>query len=200
MIDKILDLFHNISMNIKKQLQKCFFLFLLSGCMVAPINHFGSYFKVDQKYHLPVQKITLVSNLKKFDSTHHIENKLSLSPYQIVQNWINNTFIIGKSDSDLHLILNKAEIVREEFPAQHWWQPDMVQDTLNYDIELVQRKNGTSPYRLKVGGKHYAKMNKKTSLAEKEKQYAKLYDQMLNHILNEMQNNIPHVVPVSSQD
>lgn len=187
-------------MNIKKQLQKFFFLFLLSGCMVAPINHFESYFKVDQKYHLPVKKITLVSNLKKFDSTHHIENRLSLSPYQIVQNWINNTFIIGKSDSDLHLILNKAEIVREEFPAQHWWQPDMVQDTLNYDIELVQRKNGASPYRLKVEGKHYAKMNKKTSLAEKEKQYAKLYEQMLSHILNEMQNNIPHVVPISSQN
>ena len=43
-------------------------------------------------------------------------------------------------------------------------------------------------------------MNKKTSLAEKEKQYAKLYEQMLSHILNEMQNNIPHVVPISSQN
>lgn len=187
-------------MNVKNQLQKISFLLFLSACMIAPVNHFDSFFKMENQYQVPVQKITLVSNLKKFDSTHHIENRLSLSPVQIVQNWIDNTFITQNLDSDLYIILHKTEIIRQELPAQHWWQPDMIQDTLNYEIELVQRKNGASPYRLKVGGKHYVKMNKKTSLAQKEKEYAKLYNQMLKHLENEIQNNIPHVVPVSSQN
>ena len=188
-------------MNIKKQLQKIFLLFFLGGCMTAPVNHFDSYFKYEQKYQIPVQNIVLVSALKKFDSNHHIENRLSLSPNQIVQQWIDNTFITDfKKNSNLHLILHKTEIVRQKLPAQHWWQHDMVQDTLNYEIELVQRTKQNSPYRLKVGGKHYVKMNKKTSLAQKEKEYAKLYQQMFAHLESEIQSNIPNVIPISSQN
>lgn len=184
----------------KKQLQKILFLLFLSGCMMAPVNHFESYFQPQKKYQIPFQKVILTDDLKMVDSAHHVGNKLSQSPVQIVQNWADKSLVTTPDvPHDLQLVLHQSEIVRQEFPAEYWWQFDFIQDTLYYDIELIQRDKDKNINRSNFGGKVFVKMNKKSSLAEKEKQWATLYHQMLQHLENEI-SKIPHVIPLTSQD
>ena len=179
----------------KKQLQKIFFLFFLTGCMVAPQHSFESNLKSEKSYQVPFQQIIFLSTQKRYDSAHHIENKLPQSPEIIIQNWIHNTLIpTAIKNSDLQIILHQAEIIRENLPSQHWWQPDYIQDTLNYNIELVERHDKTSVNRLTVSGKTFVQMGRRISLANKEKEWAKLYRTMLNHLEQEILNKIPHVI------
>lgn len=185
----------------KKQLQKILFLLFLGGCMNAPVNHFESYFKVEKKYQIPFQKIALTSDLKIVDSAHHVENQLPQTPFQIIQNWIGQTLVMQpNTPNELQLILHKAEIIRQNLPAENWWEHDYIQDTLYYQIELFQQSDTGAVNRLNIGGKNFVKMNKKASLAEKEKQWADLYNQMLRHLENEISTKIPHVISISSKN
>lgn len=179
----------------KKQLQKIFFLFFLTGCMTAPQYSFESDLKSDKNFLVPFQQIVFVSEIKRFDSAHHVENRLPQSPDLILQNWIQeNLKEDANKDSTLQIILHQAEIIRENQPSEHWWQPDYIKDTLNYNIELVQRQENSSPNRLTVAGKAYTQMGRRISLTDKEKQWANLYRTMLNHLENDLSNKIPHVV------
>lgn len=185
----------------KKQIQKFLWFLFLGGCMTAPQGHFESYLKMDDCYSVPFQKVIVISDLKKVDSAHHVENKLPQHPKQIIQSWAQKNLITSPQLTDeFHIILHQGEIIRQDFPADHWWQYDYIQDTLYYQIELVQRKDDKVINRLNIGGKNFVKMNKKTSLAEKEKQWANLYNQMLKHLENEITEKIPHVVPVPSKN
>ena len=180
----------------KKQLQKIFFLLFLTGCMTAPQYSFDSGLKSNKSYRVPFQQIVFISNQKRFDSAHHIENSLPQSPEQIIQNWIQKNLIEDAHQTDtLQIVLHQAEIVRENLPSQHWWQPDYVKDTLNYDIEVIQSgDNSTLNHRFNVAGKAYVQMGRRISLAEKEKQWAKLYRTMLDHLESEISTKIPHVI------
>ena len=179
----------------KKQLQKIFFLLFFTGCMTAPQFSFESDLKSEKSYQVPFQQITFASERKRFDSAHHIENKLSQSPEVIIQNWIHDNLIENEiPGGKLQIVLHQAEIIRENQPAEHWWQTDYIKDTLNYNIELISRKNDTTAHRLTVAGKTYAQMGRRISLMEKEKQWAQLYRTMLNHLEKEILNKIPHVV------
>jgi hypothetical protein len=179
----------------KKQLQKMIFLLFLTGCMAAPQHSFEANLKSEKSYSIPFQKITFVSETKRFDSAHHIENRLPQSPDEIIQNWIQeNLKEDSKQNASLQIILHQAEIIRENQPAEHWWQPDYVQDTLSYNIELVEHNEKTDPNYLTVAGKTYVQMGRRTSLMNKEKQWAKLYRTMLDHLESELSTKIPHVV------
>jgi len=179
----------------KKQLQKIFFLFFLTGCMAVPQHSFESELQSDKFYQVPFQQIIFISNIKRFDSAHHIENKLPKSPEQIVQSWIHkNLKEDAHQNTTLQIILNQAEIIRENLPSEHWWQSDYIQDTLNYNIELVQNQDHTTNNRLTVAGKTYVQMGRRISLADKEKQWAKLYRTMLDHLGKEISTHISHVI------
>lgn len=179
----------------KKQLQKIFFLFFLTGCMAAPQYFFESDLKSNKNFLVPFQQIVFVSENKKFDSAHHIENRLPQSPDLILQNWIReNLKEDARKGSTLQIILHQAEIIRENQPTKHWWQSNYVKDTLNYNIELVQRRKDSSPNRLTVAGKTYTQMGRRLSLTDKERQWAKLYRTMLNHLENDLSNKIPNVI------
>ena len=179
----------------KKQLQKIFFLFFLTGCMAAPQHSFESGLKSDKSYQVPFHQIVFVSEKKRFDSAHHIENKLPQSPEQIIQNWIQKNLIEDSHQTaTLQILVHQAEIVREHLPSPHWWQPDYVKDTLNYNIELIGHNEETNNHRLSVAGKTYVQMGRRISLADKEKQWAKLYRTMLDHLESDLSNKIPHVI------
>lgn len=179
----------------KKQLQKIFFLFFLTGCMAAPQHSFESGLKSNKSYQVPFNQIVFISEQKRFDSAHHIENRLPQCPEQIIQNWIQKNLIEDAHQAaTLQIILHQAEIVRENLPSEHWWQPDYVKDTLNYNIELIERNEETNNHRLTVAGKTYVQMGRKISLADKEKEWAKLYRAMLNHLESDLSNKIPHVI------
>ena len=178
----------------KKQLQKIFFLLFLTGCMAAPQHSFESELKsensnIQKNFH----QISFLSERSKFDSAHHIENRLPKSPEQIIQNWIHDNLVeTANLTSSLQIILHQAEIVRENLPSEHWWQPDYVKDILNYNIEVIQTGDiPTFNRRFNVAGNTYVQMGRRISLAEKEKQWAKLYRTMLNHLEKEILR-LPH--------
>ena len=179
----------------KKQLQKIFFLLFLTGCMAAPRYSFESELKSDKFYQLPFQQIVFVSEQRRFDSAHHIENRLPQNPEQIIQKWIHQNLTgKGHQNTTLQIILNRAEIIRENLPAEHWWQPDYIKDTLNYNTELIQHTDATPSNSLVVAGQTYVQMGKRISLTDKEIQWAKLYRTMLDHLESEISNKIPHVI------
>ncbi len=174
----------------KKQIQTIFLLFFLTGCMVAPLSSFEEDFKSSHHYQTPFDTISFISQRKYFDSAHHLEDKISHRPEQVIRNWIHQHLKTDHSESEsLQIILHQAEIIRELKPAKNWWQPDYIQDTLNYKIELKDNKD----HSLNVAGKAYVQMGKRISLSDKEKQWAKLYQTMLNHLENEILK-LPHVV------
>ena len=179
----------------KKQLQKILFLLFLAGCMTAPRHSFEAHLKSDKSYQVPFQQIVFTSEQKGFDSAHHIENRLPQTPELIIQHWIQENLIENpQKNASLQIILHQAEIIRENKPAEHWWQPDYIQDTLNYNIELVQNQDYSTDNRLTVAGKTYVQMGRRISLADKEKQWAKLYRTMLDHLETEISTHIPHVI------
>lgn len=175
-------------------MKKIFLLLLfLSGCMVAP----QKAFQVDpdsEIFSVNVQAVEVVPMATHFDMLPHVENKLPTSPEQAVVEWAQKHLKSSQTGSKkIWIVVNQAEMLKTELPADSFFQMDEESYTLNYQLSVQVRQENTLLQTLPVEGKGVVTLKKRASLASKEKGWAWLIQKMLTHLKTKMKSDLKDV-------
>jgi len=168
-------------------------LFLVSGCMSAP----QKAFQIDpdtEVYSLAVESIEVVPLAIHFDMLPHVENQMPTSPEEAVQEWVQKHLKPTPNGSQkLWFIVKQAEMLKMDLPGDSFFKPDEESYTLNYQIEVQLRRQDEVVQTLPVEGKGFITLQKRASLASKEKGWAWLIQKMLTHLKTKMQSDLKNV-------
>lgn len=175
-------------------MKKVFFLLLfLSGCMAPP----EKAFQVDpdtEVYEVHASEVEVVPMATHFDVLPHVENQMPTSPEEAVMQWVNAHLKADPAASgSLWVIVHRAEMLKADMPSDSWFKPDEENYTLDYQLEVQVRRQGQVVQKMPVAGKGFISIEKKASLASKEKGWAWLIQKMLTHLKTKMQADLKDV-------
>ncbi len=167
---------------------------VLCSCMNAPTDVFTDSLNLGEKIVVPVQSVEVVDLTKTHDSKHYIQNKWPQVPQQMLIRWGQENLKTAPSSDRLIVVIQQADVVREELAAPHWYEKDEVKDTLIYQVEFIVKTKEKTKKTFTVGGKNFVQMPAKFSLADKEKEWVKLANKMFENLNQQVRLKLKNVV------
>lgn len=170
-------------------------MLFLTACLQAPQDVFNTQLNLGTPENLPVAQVETVSLQKEFDSAHHIEKKWPKAPQEIIQKWADEKLKPDFTTQDRFIVvIHHVQVVRAPLPNPKWYQNDEMKDTLSYQVEFVFKSGEKVKYRYMVQGKAFSQMPAKASLADQEKEWVQMANQMLNSLQTELIKSLKNVV------
>ena len=162
------------------------FLFLgifLFGCTAPELSTFSlNTFKDEKKIALKTNQINIVSKIQHFEHAPHVENQVSITPYDGLKQWINNRFYPVEGIDKIDFIIEKAYLTQSDDVSPKWYVFDNVKYKLTYALKLEYKQGKNILYTQNVSGWESASLPKRSSLTEKEKVFEKMMNQMIQKV------------------
>ena len=175
----------------KKLFLLCFLL--LAGCLSAPEKSFQIE-EDSAPLFVPVQKIETVSMVGHFDALPHVENQMPISPEEAIIRWTEKSLSVDeKNEGILTIVIQKAEMIRQDKENKGWFSFDEEIYTLSYVIEIQLKQNDQIIKTIPVQGKGFIDVAQKASLAQKEKGWSWLIQKMLIHLKEKLRTEFNDV-------
>lgn len=169
-------------------------LFLLVGCQATPPQEF----KVDDyadvpPIHLTVSEVKIESTVARYDRMPHIEYKMPLRPEEVLQTWATNRFNAVSMSSPViaKIVIKEASMTEQDKPTDSWYTLDNISYRLTYEVSLQFEKEGKVIYEQNVNGWERAAIPQKSSLADKEKTWEKMMNNMVHKVNDKIEDDIP---------
>lgn len=176
-----------------KKMWALFLMFWTAACVQAPPDAFSENINWGTPFVVSAQQVETVSLNKVYDSTHYMEKRWPLSPEKGLIKWVQKNLKTTSSPYRLIVVIHQAHVVRETLPAT-WYEPNEVKDTLIYRVEFLLKAGPKTKMSFTVGGKVFTQMPQKLSLADKEKEWAKMMTQMMENLNQQVALKLKNVV------
>ena len=164
------------------------------ACQVLPLTpfHVDTYADKDPVL-LNVSMVDVISHVQTYNHLPHIENKLPITPNDVLQDWAHNRLRATNTltPTVAELTVKKAYMTQTDTPSNKWYVFDNVTYRLDFDVMLQFKQNGHILYtQTATGWEEYA-IPQKSSLYTKENTWEKMMNAMVEKVNNKIIPEIP---------